>query len=357
MDIKTAQQQILDHLITPALVQLPAPYRHTLIRIRALIEHCPRVGDLCRYLEQLSDRKGETDSLSEALSAHGLPTLAAVSAALNETAGSARGECSTVSQLVVGQHYSAYVLAIIAGTYNIQPGIHLVKHGQTIEAILLKATLTDGKYANQWLVPGETLQYYFYGPDGVYSRDHAYNRAIIESGTRPILIFMKHAANDYELLGRFQYESDHENTDGSRWFTLTRLPFDSGVNPMDAMVTEDLLEDELEEKIARSRGTAPDQRAARLAMASPTPSKVVVQGIRYVRNADVISAVLERAAGHCERCHNAAPFRRPDGTPYLEVHHKIRLADDGPDTVANVLALCPNCHREAHYGLSAAKEA
>ena len=76
-----------------------------------------------------------------------------------------------------------------------------------------------------------------------------------------------------------------------------------------------------------------------------------------MRNADVISAVLERAAGHCERCHNAAPFRRPDGTPYLGIHHKIRPADDGLDTVTNALALFPNCHREAHYGLSAAKEA
>jgi 5-methylcytosine-specific restriction protein A len=354
VDIKTAQQQVLDRLITPALAQLPPQYRHTLIHIRTLIERCPRVGDLCRYLEQLSDRQGEPDGLSEALSAHKLPTLAALSAALNEAAGSARDERSTVRQLVVGQHYSAYVLAIIAGTYNIQPGIHLVKSGQTIEAILLKATLTDGKYANQWLVPGETLKYYFYGPDGVYSRDHAFNRAIIESGTRPILVFIKHAANDYELIGRFRYESDHEDPDGARWSTLTRLPFASGADPAGAVVTEELLEAELQQKLARSRITAPDQRAARLAIASPTPDRVVVQGIRYVRNADVISAVLERAAGHCERCHHPAPFRRPDGSPYLEVHHKIRLADNGPDTVANALALCPNCHRELHYGLAPA---
>ena len=42
--------------------------------------------------------------------------------------------------------------------------------------------------------------------------------------------------------------------------------------------------------------------------------------------------------------------RKKDNTPYLEVHHKIRLSDGGEDTIDNVVALCPNCHRKAHYG-------
>ena len=42
--------------------------------------------------------------------------------------------------------------------------------------------------------------------------------------------------------------------------------------------------------------------------------------------------------------------RKKDNTPYLEVHHIIRLADDGDDSVENAIALCPNCHREAHFG-------
>ena len=39
-----------------------------------------------------------------------------------------------------------------------------------------------------------------------------------------------------------------------------------------------------------------------------------------------------------------------DGLPFLEVHHLRQLADRGSDTVSNAVALCPNCHREAHYG-------
>ena len=58
--------------------------------------------------------------------------------------------------------------------------------------------------------------------------------------------------------------------------------------------------------------------------------------------------VLQRANGKCEGCAKHAPFRRADGSPYLEPHHTTRLADDGPDHPARVIGLCPNCHRRAH---------
>lgn len=71
----------------------------------------------------------------------------------------------------------------------------------------------------------------------------------------------------------------------------------------------------------------------------------------FKRNVDVIAEVLIRANGICEKCSKKAPFKRKtDGTPYLEVHHLKRLADGGEDTVANAIAVCPNCHRELHFG-------
>jgi 5-methylcytosine-specific restriction protein A len=73
--------------------------------------------------------------------------------------------------------------------------------------------------------------------------------------------------------------------------------------------------------------------------------------IGFVRNPDVVAEVRIRANGKCEVCKKAAPFlRRSDGTHYLEVHHVKQLANDGDDTVENALAVCPNCHREKHYG-------
>jgi 5-methylcytosine-specific restriction protein A len=59
---------------------------------------------------------------------------------------------------------------------------------------------------------------------------------------------------------------------------------------------------------------------------------------------------LKRATGFCLGCNKPAPFHTKRG-PFLEVHHVYRLADGGPDHPAAVIAICPNCHREVHFGL------
>lgn len=58
---------------------------------------------------------------------------------------------------------------------------------------------------------------------------------------------------------------------------------------------------------------------------------------------------MARAAGRCEACGNPPPFVNDAGNGFLEVHHILRLADDGLDALENVAAVCPNCHRRAHY--------
>lgn len=72
---------------------------------------------------------------------------------------------------------------------------------------------------------------------------------------------------------------------------------------------------------------------------------------QYRRCKNVIDAAIERSRGLCEFCGEKAPFtRKSDGKPFLEVHHKRPLSEGGPDTLDNVAAICPNCHRQAHYG-------
>lgn len=68
------------------------------------------------------------------------------------------------------------------------------------------------------------------------------------------------------------------------------------------------------------------------------------------RSAKVARYVLARSNGICEACKKPAPFTRTNGAPYLEIHHTRRLADEGPDDILHVTAICPNCHREAHFG-------
>lgn len=61
--------------------------------------------------------------------------------------------------------------------------------------------------------------------------------------------------------------------------------------------------------------------------------------------------LLDNTGEACECC-NKTPFRKADGTTFREVHHIKRLADDGSDSVENAIAVCANCHRELHFGVS-----
>ncbi len=68
----------------------------------------------------------------------------------------------------------------------------------------------------------------------------------------------------------------------------------------------------------------------------------------FQRTKAIKEYVLLRANGICEGCGKEAPFKTKSG-PYLETHHVHRLCDGGLDYPENVIALCPNCHRRAHY--------
>lgn len=70
----------------------------------------------------------------------------------------------------------------------------------------------------------------------------------------------------------------------------------------------------------------------------------------FIRSVALIKYARKRAEGYCELCKDPAPFIDTNDLPFLEVHHISRLSDDGPDHPNNVAAICPNCHREAHYG-------
>ena len=116
------------------------------------------------------------------------------------------------------------------------------------------------------------------------------------------------------------------------------------------MEEQDWLDEFRRESMDAIKLTA-DERKRRLAAAPRLPQQVAVTRREFKRNPLVIAEVLSRAGGRCEDCNREAPFlRRSDGSPYLEVHHEITLAEGGEDTVDNAVALCPNCHRLRHHG-------
>lgn len=106
-----------------------------------------------------------------------------------------------------------------------------------------------------------------------------------------------------------------------------------------------------EKAVEKAINTPKDERQRKIFESGIMPKIRPVVVHVYERNPFVVAEVLDRACGVCEKCNAPAPFKRKkDGSPYLEVHHKKRLADGGEDTVNNAMALCPNCHRELHFG-------
>lgn len=89
------------------------------------------------------------------------------------------------------------------------------------------------------------------------------------------------------------------------------------------------------------------------AEAVPT-KKIVSATTQYFRDPVVRALVLDRAKGACEYCGKTG-FKKPDGSRYIETHHIVSLAKQGPDCATNVIGVCAEHHREAHFGASRKK--
>ncbi|MDM3347255.1 HNH endonuclease signature motif containing protein [Citrobacter sp. Cf116] len=63
---------------------------------------------------------------------------------------------------------------------------------------------------------------------------------------------------------------------------------------------------------------------------------------------------LKRSRGICEYCGQPG-FLTLKGTLFAEVHHIQPLSEDGPDTLANLVVLCPNDHRRTHHSTESEK--
>lgn len=92
------------------------------------------------------------------------------------------------------------------------------------------------------------------------------------------------------------------------------------------------------------------KKAEAEASENPEREHVETTASRYRRSSAVQEYALERADGTCELCGEVAPFVKPDGDPFLEVHHVDELGEGGADHPSLVGAVCPNCHREIHHG-------
>jgi hypothetical protein len=123
------------------------------------------------------------------------------------------------------------------------------------------------------------------------------------------------------------------------------------VGPSDDNAFREACERSFQSQVETSLTDSSASRMRRIQYANAIPARIATTSLVFARNPDVVAETLVRAKGICQDCQSPAPFhRRSDGTAYLEVHHRKPLAEGGSDTLDNTIALCPNCHRKAHYG-------
>lgn len=346
--ISVAQAYVHNMVQAPALASNLAPGIKSKVKHSDLwLSKFTKVGDLFTYLKRFE--LTHDDPIYRAMKECGLQTFEDILTDFNRKFEHWSGQRSTILDFVVGQAYSVFDILILAQNYDTRAGgMFVLESGGLPAAVVIKATLTGGRYANEWLVEDVLLKYYLKSINGNFSEKFKANQAILANKDIPIAAFVRLSTDSpFIFKGIFRYDEIIREADGAKAFRLRRrLAEESGL-----VTAVDFVTSELTRGVKDSLNSSATDRLRRLAEAPKIPSKISIIATAYRRNPDVIVEVLSRADGNCECCHMLAPFlRRSDNSGYLEVHHKIQLSAGGEDTVQNAIALCPNCHREQHFG-------
>lgn len=346
--IQLAKEFLRSTVLTPALKsELPDAMKAKVRHAEFWISKFRRVGDLLVYLKRFDIRKKAP--MYEEMKRFNLTTFEDVVAKFEARFNQWAGDCSRINDFEIGVEYSVYDILILAKSYVTRSGgmFVLEADGKPI-AVIIKASLEGGRYANEWLEEPRLLKYYLKSINGVFSEKYKANAAIIEHPHIPVLTFVRRTKDHaFKFFGQFQFDKLIYEEDGAIAFVLSL----KNLAQHNAVVDAIYVQQELQKYVVESLNAPRDERLSRLKTAEKRPKAIRVVSTAYQRNADVISEVLFRAKGICEGCFNPAPFsRKTDGSPYLEVHHRMPLAEGGDDTVENAVALCPNCHRQRHFG-------
>ena len=137
---------------------------------------------------------------------------------------------------------------------------------------------------------------------------------------------------------------------GEQWAQLKRLVNrkNPGFFPDVPEPDAETLRREFDTAVRKENGKTLAQLKKEAKGKSAPASASAVRTTVYHRDPVIAAYVKKRADGHCQLCGAEAPFRDPDGEPYLECHHIVWLSMGGMDSAENCAALCPNCHRRMH---------
>jgi len=99
---------------------------------------------------------------------------------------------------------------------------------------------------------------------------------------------------------------------------------------------KELLKDEVE-----------DERVAEIRSQTPARREYLIE--TYARNRGWVKEAKDKFGSLCmyPECKNTFP--KPDGEPYIEVHHVVPLFEGGEDAIWNLAVVCAHHHKMAHF--------
>lgn len=115
--------------------------------------------------------------------------------------------------------------------------------------------------------------------------------------------------------------------------------------------------DDIEELVTTLDLTSGEQFDAPSYKAEAKPAMVEASSRRYARDSHKAKKAIFNAHFKCDIDNDHNSFITKSGNSYMEAHHLIPMGaqdnfDVSLDVDANIVSLCPNCHRKLHHGAS-----
>lgn len=208
-------------------------------------------------------------------------------------------------------------------------------------------------YDDKWY--GNTLHYTGEGRRGDQSIDKGQNKTLKDSNSNGVEVHLFEVFKKREYIYQgivklagepYQDEQKDEVGNLRKVWIFPVMPI---VGAEISKSTLDKYQQTRSDRVAAEKLT--DDKLKKLAQSQSSSRKVShrkVKSVEYIRNPYIAEYVKRCANGVCQLCGKLAPFNNKDGKPYLESHHIVWLSHGGEDSIANTVALCPNCHRKMH---------
>ena len=226
-----------------------------------------------------------------------------------------------------------------------------MRRAHKTNSLVLVSNHVESIYDDRWI--DGVLHYTGMGTEGNQSLNFLQNKTLNESLQTNVAVFLFEVfkAQEYTYIGPVilagkpyqETQQDKNKLDRLVWVFPLQLTAGKPVT-----ISDKTAADLLNKKLKAARRLDDDELRRRAFHRSGQSGQRSVSVSQFDRNPWVAEYTKRRADGHCDLCHEPAPFPGKDGTPYLENHHITWLSRGGEDSVLNTVALCPNCHRRMH---------